>query len=228
MARKHNGLPLLILFILTCLPASGTARDARAENQEVGTYRWQDGCVQEGQVCGSVAIKDGLALMSLTAHGVRVDIVLVDTGKMMLVATAVGNSTKHPIFILPEQFSLLATGPKPRRLKMLDLSSMTRKEEKDPSSDNTLIMTATGLATSEIGVNTGLSAASQDQRSRGVEKAGSVAEVLRNMPLRAENIPPQMYVAGVICFETDKQVNQLLLSVPAGGYVFEFPFVRQP
>jgi len=224
MHRKCNWLWVSIILV-TALPPLAMAQDVQTGAQETGTYRWQEGCVQDGKVCGSIAIKNGLALLSMTVHGVRVDLVLADTGKLLLIAAAIGNGTKQPIFVLPEQFNLYDMGSKQRRLKILDPGTLARRKEKDALGDSQLIMTAVDLALSQIGTNTGLSALRPD--SLRTESLNDPEGPVRQMALRADNIPSQKFVAGVVCFEGDKQVSQLLLSIPVGGYVIEFPFARQ-
>src|SRR5262249_2535522 len=128
MVRKRHTL-LFSLIIAISLPFTTTAQDPQTTSQEAGTYRWQEGCVQDGKVCGSIKVKDGLALLSLPGSGGRVDVVLLGKGKATVIAAAVGNATKHPIFVLPEQCSLYDTDVTPIKLKLYEPDSMAKKKE---------------------------------------------------------------------------------------------------
>ncbi|HET9532406.1 MAG TPA: hypothetical protein VFQ92_18760, partial [Blastocatellia bacterium] len=157
MNQKHKRL-LFLLLIMMGAPFTVMAQDAHPAAQEVGTYHWQDGCTQDGKVCGRQMYRDGLALLSLTVNGVSVDIVLVDTGKVMLVATSVGNDTRQTIDVVPQLFSLNAVKPKPKNLSFLAPDLFERKTGKVADSDVNWMMTALALAKSRMTTETRLSA----------------------------------------------------------------------
>ena len=224
MYRKCYKLFLAILITVS-LASTTLSREFQPGFQEAGTYRWQDGCVQDGTVCGSIKIKYGFALLSLTAHGISVDIVLVDTGKLIVVAAAVGNTTKQPIYVLPEQFSLYDTELTPKKLKQFDSESLVRKKDKDDISDSNQILTAIDLVKSRISADPNLIPAKLPDTNQS-QNLKADAQVIREMVLRADSLLPKKFVIGAVYFESDQKVNNLLLSVSVGGYVFEFPFVR--
>lgn len=226
MYRKLFRLAISITIVLS-LSSATQSRNYRTSPQEVGTYRWQDGCTQDGTVCGSIKIKYGLALLSLIAHGISVDIVLVDTGKVIAVAAAVGNATKQPIFILPEQINLYDVEVTPRKLKLLDPELLAKKKDKDDVSEGDQIITAIDLVKSRVSIDNGLSSFKLPRinPSRNIIE-DTDAKVIREAALRGDSLPSKKFIVGVVFFESDKKVNNLLLSIPIGGYVFEFPFVR--
>jgi len=226
MYRKLFRFVISIIIVLS-LSLATQSRNCLTRTQEVGTYRWQDGCTQDNAVCGSIKIKYGLALLSLIAHGISVDIVLVDTGKLVAVAVSVGNTTKQPIFILPEQINLYDTEVTPRKLKLLDPESLARKKDKDDVSDGDQIITAVDLVKSRVSADNSLTPfrLPRINPSRNVIE-DTDAKVIREVALRGDSLPSKKFVVGVVFFESDKKVNSLLLSIPIGGYVFEFPFVR--
>jgi hypothetical protein len=226
MHKKLFRFVFSIIVALSLLFSTQSANSLTC-SQDVGTYRWQDGCTQDNSVCGSIKIKYGLALLSLIAHGVSVDIVLVDTGKVIAVAAAVGNTTKQPIFILPEQINLYDVEVISRKLKLLDSESLAKKKDKGDVSEGDQIITAIDLVKSRVSVDNGLSPfrLPRINPSRNIIE-DTDAKVIREAALRGDSLPSKKFVVGVVFFESDKKVNNLLLSIPIGGYVFEFPFVR--
>jgi hypothetical protein len=212
-------------------PYTAMAQNPQAEQQEVGTYSWQDGCTQDGKVCGRQMYRDGLALLSLTIAGVSVDVVLVDTGKVILVATAVGNETRRKIDLIPQLFTLRVIKPKPKNLNFLDPDSFARKMGKSAGSDVSWMMTAAAFAKSRTAAETGLSAIAEgglkDRTESQLEGGASDARVIHEVALRESIVPSRCFITGIVFFEGDKEADQLLLRIPAGGYIFEFPFVRR-
>jgi hypothetical protein len=261
MSRKFMTLKFMSLKykrrLFSLIVMIGTPLTAMAQSsQEIGTYRWEDGCKQEGKVCGSQKYRDGLALLTLIVNGISVDVVLVDTGKLTIVAAVVGNNTKHPIDVIPELFTLQVT--ESRNLKLYDPEELSKKMGKEAQSDASWMMTASALATSRMTSQAGPGGDSPasddsgnivagtrsryatrpreatkpkglalDRASARVEEGASAAEMVSELAMRAESVPAQSAASGLVFFESDKKVGQLLLKIPAGGYVFEFPFVRR-
>ncbi|HSE97167.1 MAG TPA: hypothetical protein VLD57_02780 [Blastocatellia bacterium] len=245
MNRKYKILLFCLIFVIAA-PTFTSGQDPAPALQEVGTYRWLDGCVEDGKVCGSSRFGNGLASLILTVNRVSIDVVLVDTGNLILVATVVGNDTRQPIDVIPDLFSLTSVKEKPRPLKRIDPDWLAKKsDEKKARADIEWMKTALSLSTERVKVETRLSPVPGDYnevasepgtsgkepepgRANSPKETGAgILDTFRVMALRPVALPARKFASGIVYFEVDKEADHLLLSIPAGGYVFEFPFVRK-
>src|SRR6266853_2244784 len=214
--------------------ALGPADNATLNN---GVARWQSGSK------GSYEFTNGDKLVeSLTANGITVQISLQDTGWKMRANVAVVNGGQQPVHLQPRVLSLDGIAPLVRPLRYQDPTEVAK------AANHQILWTAssagpsggaqpqrTSSSTDLYTVNYRLPSSdpshnylAQHQALEEIAAKNQAALVnmvreINALSLRECTLKPNEKTAGAVWFERDPKSNQVVLRVPVGGVVFEFP-----
>lgn len=204
-----------------------------------GVARWQAGSK------GSVQFRSGSeAVESLTANGVTVQVSLQDSGWKMRANVAIVNGAREVVYILPKMVALEEHAPLIRPLRYQDPSQVAKaathqllwtSASADPalnsqpqrasvSSGNELTSVSFKLPSADPAPNY----LAQHQALEEIAAKSQTAMVdltreIRELSLRECTLKPGEKTAGAVWFDRDSKSSQMLLRVPVGGMVFEFP-----
>jgi len=204
-----------------------------------GVARWQSGSK------GSVQFRSGSeSVESLTANGVTVQVSLQDTGWKMRANVAVVNSGKQAVYVFPKLVSLDELAPLIKPLRYQDPSQVAK------AATHQLLWTSAnaGPSLSALSQRSPASAGSefaavsfklpagdpspnylaQHQALEEIAAKNQAALVdltreINALSLGECTLKTGEKVAGAVWFDRDTKSSQLLLRVPVGGLVFEFP-----
>ena len=210
-----------------------------ADNATVnnGVARWQSGSK------GSYELTNGDKLVeSLTANGITVQISLQDTGWKMRANVAVVNGGQQPVHLQPRLLSLDEIAPLVRPLRYQDPAEVAK------AANHQILWTAasagpsggaqpqrTSSSTDLYTVNYRLPSSdpsrnylAQHQALEEIAAKNQAALVnmvreINALSLRECTLKPNEKTAGAVWFERDAKSNQVVLRVPVGGVIFEFP-----
>ncbi len=204
-----------------------------------GVARWQSGSK------GSVQFRSGSeSVESLTANGVTVQVSLQDTGWKMRANVAVVNSGKQAVYVLPKLLSLDELAPLIKPLRYQDPSQVAKaathqilwtSANASPSFSAQSQRASASSGTEFTAVSFKLPAADpspnylaqhQVLEETAAKNQSALVDLTREinaLSLRECTLKPGEKVAGAVWFDRDAKSSQLLLRVPAGGLVFEFP-----
>lgn len=192
-----------------------------------GMARWQPGTPGSEQL-----VSDDLVVESLTVNGVTVQVSLHDTGWKMRASVAIVNSGSESLAIRPSQFRLEEPAPAFRSLAYQDPAEMAK------AANHQVLWTSASAKASA-------SAFRAESRSTDGGYAGSyqatafhpsspvyvvrqpdldnTAKQIRASALHTGNLKPGDKTNGAVWFERDSKARELLLRVPVGGVIYEFP-----
>jgi len=202
-----------------------------------GVARWQSGSK------GSYELTNGDKLVeSLTANGITVQISLQDTGWKMRANVAVVNGGQQPVHLQPRLLSLDEIAPLVRPLRYQDPAEVAK------AANHQILWTAasagpsggaqpqrTSSSTDLYTVNYRLPSSdpsrnylAQHQALEEIAAKNQAALVnmvreINALSLRECTLKPNEKTAGAVWFERDAKSNQVVLRVPVGGVIFEFP-----
>jgi len=213
---------------------SAPGDDAALNN---GVAQWQSGSK------GSYEFTSGDKLVeSLTANGITVQISLQDTGWKMRANVAVVNVGQQPVHLQPSLLSLDEIAPLVRPLRYQDPAEVAK------AANHQILWTAasagpsggvqpqrTSTSTDLYAVNYRLPSSdpsrnylAQHQALEEIAAKNQAALVnmvreINALSLRECTLKPNEKTAGAVWFERDAKSNQVVLRVPVGGVIFEFP-----
>lgn len=212
-----------------------------AENAAVsnGIARWQSGSKGSAQFrAGSETVE------SLTANGVTVQISLQDTGWKMRANVAVVNSNKQSVYVLPKMVSLDEVAPLIKPLRYQDPSQVAKAATHQllwtsanaAPSLNAQAQRASGSAAPELtAVSFKLPPADpspnylaqhqilEETAAKNQSALVDLTREIKSLSLQECTLKSGEKVAGAVWFDRDAKSSQLLLRVPVGGLIFEFP-----
>jgi hypothetical protein len=204
-----------------------------------GVARWQSG------VKGSYQFMNGSELVeSLTANGVTVQVSLQDTGWKMRANVAVVNSGKQSVYVLPKLLSLDEIAPLIKPLRYEDPAHVAKAANhqvlwtsasaaaaggaqpprpSSPSGGEVYVLTYK-LPVSDPSPNY----LAQHQALEQIAAKNQTALVnmvreINELSLRECTLKPSEKTAGAVWFERDSKSRQLILKVPVGDVLYEFP-----
>ena len=173
---------------------------------------------------------DGSVVESLTVDGVTVQVSLHDTGWKLRADIAVVNDGALQVSVTPSHFTLLAQAPHAHQLAYQDPKLMASSVShgvlwssngaKSPSAGNVAVNTA---FTSSQTPNYLVPAQSAELNAAKHDVDLSAVRQIHNTALRQGEVAPGAKSAGAVWFERDKKAEQLVLRVPVGQTIFEFP-----
>jgi len=204
-----------------------------------GIARWQSG----GK--GSAQFRSGSeSVESLTANGVTVQISLQDTGWKMRANVAVVNSNKQAVYVLPRLVSLDELAPLIKPLRYQDPSQVAK------AATHQLLWTSANAAPSLSAQSQRSSGAAateltsvsfklpptdpspnylaqhqilEETAAKNQSALVDLTREIKSLSLQECTLKTSEKVAGAVWFDRDAKSSQLLLRVPVGGVIFEFP-----
>ena len=206
-----------------------------------GVARWQSGTK------GSVEFVSGEeAIESLTVNGITVQVSLQDTGWKIRANVAVVNAAKQPLYVMPRLMTLDEMAPLIKPLRMQDPERIARaanhqilwtsasagpsgsvRPQRSPSAQS---KADAYVFSFQVPANGGTQNYLAQQQAAEQLVAKSQAPLLdmvgaiNSLSLRESTLKPSEKTAGSVWFDRDSKSRQLLLRVPVGDVVFEFPF----
>jgi hypothetical protein len=204
-----------------------------------GIVRWQSGSK------GSAQFRSGSeSVESLTANGVTVQISLQDTGWKMRANVAVVNSNKLAVYVLPRLVSLDEIAPLIKPLRYQDPAQVAKAATHQllwtsanaAPSLNAQAQRSSGSAAPELtAVSFKLPPADpspnylaqhqilEETAAKNPSALVDLTREIRSLSLQECTLKAGEKVAGAVWFDRDAKSSQLLLRVPVGGLIFEFP-----
>jgi hypothetical protein len=218
-----------VLKSLSSAPASAAIRSGKAV--------WQEGAA------GSTSFPSGNSVVeSLTANGITVQVSLQDTGWKLRANVAVMNSGAQPVYVLPKLLTLDEVAPSRKLLRYQDPDRLAKAlnhqllwTASSAGPENGLQPDRSGSANqSAYNVNYKLPSSAapnllaQHQALEEIAAKNQTALVnmgqeIRALSLRECTLKHGENTAGSVWFDRDGKSEQLVLRVPVGGVVFEFP-----
>jgi hypothetical protein len=204
-----------------------------------GVARWQAGAK------GTYQFMNGSQLVeSLTANGVTVQVSLQDTGWKMRANVAVVNASTQSIYVLPKLLSLDELAPLVKPLRYQDPSQLAKaanhqvlwtsasadaageaQHSRPYSSPNGDVYVLTyKLPVSDPSPN--YLAQHQALEEIAAKNQTALVDMVREiteLSLRECTLKPSEKTAGAVWFERDGKSRQLILKVPVGEVIYEFP-----
>jgi hypothetical protein len=206
-----------------------------------GVARWQSGAR------GSVEFMSGdEAVESLTVNGITVQVSLQDTGWKMRANIAVLNAAKQPLYVIPRLMTLDEAAPLIKPLRMQDPARMAKaanhqilwtsasagpsggfqpQRASSASSSGNAYAFSYQLASNNAPENyLAQQQAAEQLVARNQAPLLDMVRAIDELSLRESTLKPSEKTAGSVWFERDSRSRQLVLRVPVGGVIFEFPF----
>jgi hypothetical protein len=203
---------------------------ASAEVQN-NVARWTPGAAGSDQF-----MSDDSLVESLTANGVTVQVTLHDTGWKLRANVAVANEGHAEVFINPAKFMMTELSPAARPLMYQDPKEMaksvshgvlwTTNRATSPASSQSASAMNVSYHTPFVSTQTPnyLVQAQSDQLSAERHDVDlNAVRQIQNTALREGSIASGANSSGAVWFERDKKAQQLILRIPVGQTIFEFP-----
>lgn len=206
-----------------------------------GVVRWQSG------TAGSSEFRNGgQAVESLTANGVTVQVTLQDTGWKLRANVAVANAGPEAVYVLPKLLSLDETAPLVKPLAYQDPVHVAKamnhqilwtsanaapsgglRPQRTPSASSVASTYSVVYKLPASASSPNYLAQQQASEELAARNQAALVDTVREinaLSLRECTLKPSEKTAGAVWFERDAKSRQLVLRVPVGGVIFEFPF----
>jgi hypothetical protein len=201
-----------------------------------GVARWQAGAKGCDQF-----VSDNEVVESVTVSGVTVQVSLHDTGWKLRADVAVANTGAERLYVNPAKFTLNeAAGWKslpyrdPAQLakttthQVLWTNASAGPHRTSPSVPSMMNVGYKMPADSTTSAPNYLVqhryAEEEAIRAQSRQTLIDTARQINSLALKAGSVQANDKVAGAVWFERDKDLQHLVLSVPVGNQIFEFPF----
>ncbi|HXY23661.1 MAG TPA: hypothetical protein VEI73_03370 [Candidatus Acidoferrum sp.] len=201
-----------------------------------GKAVWQEGAA------GSTSFPSGKNVVeSLTANGITVQVSLQDTGWKLRADVAVKNAGAQPIYVLPKLLTLDEVAPSRKLLRFDDPSHIAKAlnhqllwtaSSAGPENGLQPDRSASAGASANVSYKMPSTAApnllAQQQALEEIAAKSQTALVdmsreIKTLSLRECTLKSGENTAGAVWFDRDGKSRQLVLHVPVGGVIFEFP-----
>jgi hypothetical protein len=203
-----------------------TLESATVENN---VAKWTAGGLGSDQF-----VSDESLVESLTVNGVTVQVTLHDTGWKLRANVAVANGGSEQISIDPARFTMNEFAPATKLLAYQDPKEMAKSVTHG-------VLWTSNRATSPAAVNVSYStpfvstqtpnylvqAQSEQLSAERHDVDLSAVRQIQNTALRSGAIAVGAKSSGAVWFERDKKAEQVVLRVPVGQTIFEFPLTFQ-
>jgi hypothetical protein len=175
---------------------------------------------------------EGLEAESLTVNGVTVQVSLQDTGWKLLANVAVANGGLQAVSVVPSQITLENLGKvkkslpyqQPKKLRTaVNHQILWTEANAGPSASGYLL--DAGYRTSDSdGLNRTQNYLAQHQADveRRAEEFNPHSEI-NTVALKDAAILPSGHISGSTWFERDAKLQEMILRVPVGDLIYEFP-----
>jgi hypothetical protein len=204
-------------------PAKGVRQPAIIKD---GKARWLAGT--EGS---QRFYSEGLEMESLTVNGVTVQVSLQDTGWKLLANIAVANGGLQAVNVVPSNISLVTLGQvkkslpyqQPKKLRTaVNHQILWTEADAAPSASGYLVNA--GYRTSDSdGLNRTQNYLAQHQVDVESKADFNPHSEINTVALKDAAILPSGHVSGSTWFERDGKLQEMVLRVPVGDLVYEFP-----
>lgn len=180
---------------------------------------------------------EGLLVESLTVNGVTVQVSLQDTGWKLLANVAVANGSLNSVNVVPSHMALSDLGSTKKSLAYQEPNKMKS------AVNHQILWTTANAAPGQEGYLTTSSSQPVDHFSSASTTQNYLAQHQATVQLvsdrKAEFNPhsqmstvslqetvllPNQQIAGATWFQRDGKRQDMILRVPVGGIVYEFPF----
>jgi hypothetical protein len=179
---------------------------------------------------------DGLEVESLTVNGVTVQVSLQDTGWKLLANVAVANGGLQVVNVVPSHITIdtLAQVKKslpyqqPKKLRAaVNHQILWTEADAAPSASGYLVNA--GYRTSDSdGLNRTQNYLAQHQADVERKAEFNPHSGINTVALKDAAILPSGHISGSTWFERDGNLQEMILRVPVGDLVYEFPLSFKP
>jgi hypothetical protein len=190
--------------------------------------RWTSGAAGSDQF-----MSDDSLVESLTANGVTVQVTLHDTGWKLRANVAVANGGHAEVFINPAKFMMTELAPAAHPLLYQDPKEMAKSVSHGVLWTTNRATSPAAAAVVNASYNTPfvstqtpnyLVEAQSEQLSAEKHDVNlNAVRQIQNTALREGSITPGANASGAVWFERDKKAQQLVLRIPVGQTIYEFP-----
>jgi hypothetical protein len=216
------------MYVAKAAPARPTVHQESASVQN-GVARWQPGVKGSEQFYGN-----GQLVESLTVNGVTVQVSLQDTGWKLRADVAVANDGANHVSVTPSHFTLNEIAPNTKSLAYQDPKHLAKAVNHQILWNTASAAPAAGPQVSNAAYHMPVysSALSPNYLAQHEAAVQLVSEhkaefnpssQINVVALSDTSLQPSEKAAGAVWFERDAKPKQLLLRVPVGDVVFEFP-----
>ena len=211
-----------------------------------GVSRWEEGAPGCDQF-----MNNGRLVESLTVNGITAQVSLNDTGWKLRANVAIANEGSGAISIDPSQFILDEIGAHGRPLFYQNPEELAKSvthqvlwTESTAGTANMSMRSASGtvLSATNVDYRSSLtpavsapnyllqhqSAEDDAVRRQGKQTLVNTAQQIRELALKPGTVEAGGKVSGAVWFERSKNPQQLILRIPIGNDMLEFPLSFQP
>ena len=223
------------------IPAAKRPPTVEAVLLKNGVARWHE----DAPGCDHF-VSDGILVESLTVNGVTIQVSLHDTGWKLRANVAVANQSAESIHIEPSKFILDEIGASGRPLFYQDPAELAKNVTHELLWTETVAQPATGsprsastqsASAATVGYKSSFTpsvsapnyilphqyAEENAVRNEGKQTLNNTGRQILALALKPVNIEPNDKVTGAVWFERSKNPQQLMLRIPIGNQIFEFP-----
>ncbi len=174
---------------------------------------------------------DGLEVESLTVNGVTVQVSLQDTGWKLLANVALANGGLGAVNVVPSQITLVTQGQIKRSLPYqpptklrtaVNHQILWTEADATPSASGFMVNTGYRTSDSDRFHNTQNYLAQHQFDIESKAEFNPHSEI-NTVALKDAAILPSGHVSGSTWFERDGKLQEMILRVPVGDLVYEFP-----
>jgi hypothetical protein len=199
---------------------------------ENNVARWTPGGTGSDQFISADSLVE-----SLTVNGVTVQVTLHDTGWKLRANVAVANDSSEQVSINPSRFTLTESAPSFRMLAYQDSKEMAKSVTHGVLWTSTSATSPSSFGYQHSAMNVSYStpfvstqtpnylvqAQSEQLSAEKHDVDLNAVHQIHNTALREGPVAPGNKSSGAVWFERDKKAEQLVLRVPVGLTIFEFP-----
>ncbi len=208
-------------------PAKSTLQPAVIQD---GRARWLAGTVGSERF-----YSEGLMVESLTVNGVTVQVSLQDTGWKLLANIAVANGSLRAVNVVPSHITLDDLGQvkkslpyqQPKKLRAAVNHQILWTEANAAPSASGYLVNAAYRSYDNEGLNRTQNYLAQHQAEIQLvseRKADfNPHSQINTVALKDAAVLPNQQVSGSTWFDRDGKLQEMILRVPVGGLVYEFP-----
>jgi hypothetical protein len=235
-ADGHSGYVASMYLTAVAAPKRAIDKTQTSAMVENNVARWTSGGAGSDQF-----YSDDSLVESLTVNGVTVQVTLHDTGWKLRANVAVANDSSEQVMITPSSFQLSEFAPAVRTLAYQDPKEMARSvshgvlwtSESATSSTAFAPQHAGAAATVNVGYKTPFAATqtpnylveTQSQQLSAAKHDVDLNAVhqIHNTALKQGAVVSGAKSSGAVWFERDKKAEQVVLRIPVGSTIYEFP-----
>jgi hypothetical protein len=224
-AEGLTGYVARMYLTAAAAPRAAATKPLASAAVENNVARWMPAAAGSDQFYSEDSLVE-----SLTVDGITVQVSLHDTGWKLRADVAVANDGRFPLAITPAHFMLLALAPSAHQLAYQDPQQMassvshgvlrSTNSAKPPVAGNVAVNT---MFSSTQTPNYLVQTQSEQLSAERHDVDFTAVRQIHNTALLGGSIAPGGKSAGAVWFERDKKAEQLVLRVPVGQTIYEFP-----